>query len=392
MVFHVIGIGNRKYEPAQQVQDFIRTHLVFSGGRRQFELVRHLLPEGHQWIFVKVPLEDMFSLYEEQNESIVVFASGDPLFYGIAGTLKAKYPKAELYTYPYLSAIQLLVRRSRINSSKLQTVSVHGRSWAALDEVLIKQEELIGVLTDTNKSPAQIAWRLLEYGYNNYTIWIGEDLEGEDERVREMKLEEACQQSFHPLNLVILQKVSHRSIPFGLDDSMFAGLEGRPNMITKMPVRLCTLHALELNSASVLWDIGFCTGSLSIEARLRFPRLEVHAFERRQECMDLLHSNARSLGAPGIHAYTGDIFEADMSALPSPQAVFIGGHGSRLPELIQLLNLHLDAGTVIVMNAVQESSVHEFYTASEEADWKAAASMKISVDAHNEIIIMKAIK
>lgn len=96
-------------------------------------------------------------------------------------------------------------------------------------------------------------------------------------------------------------------------------------MITKMPVRLCSLHALDLATKTVLWDIGFCTGSLSIEAKLRFPHLAVHAFEKRAECMQIMESNQQKLGAPGITSYIGDFFEEDLSQPAPPDAVFVGG-------------------------------------------------------------------
>ena len=54
-------------------------------------------------------------------------------------------------------------------------------------------------------------------------------------------------------------------------------------MITKAPIRLLTLQALELNRRRVFWDIGFCTGSVSIEARLQFPHLAVISSEIRPE-------------------------------------------------------------------------------------------------------------
>lgn len=397
MIFELIGIGNKRYEPTEEVQALISVGRVFSGGKRHLELVRHLLPQGFHWIPVKSPMEEVYAAYDkhfacQEQGSIVVFASGDPLFYGIGGTLKARYPSAKIYIAPCLSAIQLLVRRTGIDSSKLQTVSIHGRSWAALDTVIISQEPLIGVLTDVGKSPGALAARLLDYGYDNYTLWVGEDLEGPAERVRCLSLAEASGAIFHSLNCVILQKTYHRKIPFGLPDHLFAGLEGRPNMITKMPVRLCTLHALELESASVLWDIGFCTGSLSIEARLRFPALGVYAFERRRECLNLMKQNVRQFGAPGINARTGDFFDEDLSLFPRPQSVFIGGHGGRLPELIPFIDVYLEPGAVIVLNAVQESSVTQFILAASKAGWKIQEPLKLSIDAHNEITIMKAIK
>ncbi|WP_158798337.1 precorrin-6y C5,15-methyltransferase (decarboxylating) subunit CbiE [Pedobacter sp. L105] len=392
MIFHVIGIGNKEPDFPEQLMSLIQRHQLFSGGQRHYDLVRHLLPDTHRWIGIKSPMDHLFELYQQANQPIVVFASGDPLFYGMANTLRTKYPEAEIHTYPYFSSIQLLAHRASISNNLLRTVSVHGRTWAALDEVVIRQEPLIGVLTDVEKSPSAIAKRLLNYGYTNYSIWIGEDLEGEHEQVRHFSLEEAVKENFHSLNCVILQKEIHRDIPFGIEDTAFEGLEGRPNMITKMPVRLCSLHALDLGSKTVLWDIGFCTGSLSIEAKLRFPGLAIHAFEKRKECLEIIENNRFKHGTPGINVYMGDIFETNFTQISQPQAVFIGGHGGRLNELLQKVNSCLIAGAVIVMNAVQEDSITDFIAFSGQVNWKLEQPLKLRVDQHNEITILKAIK
>ena len=128
-------------------------------------------------------------------------------------------------------------------------------------------------------------------------------------------------------------------------------------MITKMPIRLLTLQALELPKRHVFWDIGFCTGSVSIEARLHFPHLQVEAFEIRPECEPIIQENARRFGAPGINIHIGNFLETDISSLPRPNAVFIGGHGGRLKEIMaKVLTVLTDDG-VIVFNSVTSSVV-----------------------------------
>jgi precorrin-6Y C5,15-methyltransferase (decarboxylating) len=123
-------------------------------------------------------------------------------------------------------------------------------------------------------------------------------------------------------------------------------------MITKMPIRLLTLQALDLPKRHVFWDIGFCTGSVSIEARLLFPHLEVHAFEIRPECEAIIQENARRFGAPGINVHIGDFLETDISALPRPDAVFIGGHGGALKGIIKKVLKVLTNDGIIVFNSV----------------------------------------
>ena len=108
MIFEVIGIGNKKFEPGKKLLEIINQHQVFSGGERHYELVKHLLPIQHTWITIKGSLEKIFESYYQSNQSIVVFGSGDPLFYGMANTLITKFSDAEINTYPYFNSIQLI--------------------------------------------------------------------------------------------------------------------------------------------------------------------------------------------------------------------------------------------------------------------------------------------
>ena len=128
-------------------------------------------------------------------------------------------------------------------------------------------------------------------------------------------------------------------------------------MITKMPIRLLTLQTLDLPRRHVLWDIGFCTGSISIEARLQFPHLHIEAFEIRPECEAIIHENAHRFGAPGLNVHIGDFLETDISALPQPDAVFIGGHGGRLKEIMTKVLTVLAPDGIIVMNSVKAPKV-----------------------------------
>ena len=139
-------------------------------------------------------------------------------------------------------------------------------------------------------------------------------------------------------------------------------LDGREKMITKMPIRLLTLQALDLPRRHVLWDIGFCTGSVSIEARLQFPHLHIEAFEIRPECEAIIHENARRFGAPGINVHMGDfrlVCCDDITTNGTPDAVFIGGHGGHLKEIMAKVLAVLAPGGVIVFNSVTSSVVEQ---------------------------------
>ena len=174
--FYVIGIAdNPERLEEKEVLKVIGNHLIFSGGKRHYELVRELLPEGHAWINITVPLETVFEQYKAYAE-IVVFASGDPLFFGFANTLKKRMPEAEIQVFPYFNSLQSLAHRIVMPYQDMHMVSLTGRPWQEFDRSLIEGREKIGVLTDRQHTPATIAGRMLEYGYSNYKLTVGECL------------------------------------------------------------------------------------------------------------------------------------------------------------------------------------------------------------------------
>ncbi len=403
MRFVIIGISDnpQPFFPPE-VLEIIKKGRVFSGGKRHHEMVAPLLPADATWIDITVPLANVFEQYKNISlrlsskemevhkttaykgdysplygrgaggEALVVFASGDPLFFGFANTLKRKFPKAELTVYPSQNSLQMLAHRLVMPYHDMRIVSLTGRPWHEFDRALIERATKIGVLTDREHTPATIAQRMLEYGYTYYNIYIGEHL-GHPllEKVSALTLEEATERHFDTPNCIILSSdkdnmtgtenmvASHTSRlaprPFGLPDHAFTLLDGREKMITKMPIRLLTLQALDLPRRHVLWDIGACTGSVSIEARLQFPHLQIEAFEIRPECEAIIQENAHRFGAPGIHIHIGDFLEAPHVAFPD--AVFIGGHGGRLKEIMKKVLTVLTADGVIVMNSVKAPKV-----------------------------------
>ena len=308
--FKVIGINDNP-QPAftDEVKEVIDGGKVFSGGLRHHEIVGDVLPVGSQWIDITVPLGDVFQQYRNVDGEIVVFASGDPLFFGFASTLQREFPDANIKVYPTFNSLQTLAHRIVMPYHDMTIVSLTGRPWNAFDAALIQGKTKIGVLTDRQHTPAAIAARMLQYGYVEYDMYVGEHLGNPDtERIASYSPEEAAATNFSSPNCLIIARnnfsflTSHFPISTGLPDNAFAILDGRPKMITKMPIRLLSIQALGLGSDSVLWDIGFCTGSISIEAKRMYPTIDVVAFEIREEGRKLMEENTRRFRTPGITA------------------------------------------------------------------------------------------
>lgn len=395
MKFYVIGITDapQPYFPPE-VMEIIKQGRLFSGGKRHHELVARFLPEGAQWIDITVPLDAVFEKYQNNND-VVVFASGDPLFFGFANTIKHRLPEAEIVLYPAFNSLQTLAHRLVMPYHDMRIVSLTGRPWPEFDKALIERATKIGVLTDREHTPAAIAGRMLDYGYDGYTMHVGEHLGNpERERITTLSLQATLGQEFDYPNCLILTGNDLRPRHFGIPESEFVLLNGREKMITKMPIRLLTLQALELPRRRVMWDIGFCTGSVSIEARLQFPHVHIEAFECRPEGEALMRENSRRFGAPGISSHIGDFLDIDISRLPQPDAVFIGGHGGHLREIMQKVLTVLTPDGCIVMNSVTSAAVHTdshllFNEACEELGLTQETPMRIIINDNNPISILK---
>ena len=416
--YAVIGITDSRHQWfPPEVMEVIKAGKVFSGGKRHHEIMKDFLPKNAVWIDISVPLSDVFRQYESYDD-IVVFASGDPLFFGFANTIQRECQGCEIKVYPSFNSLQMLAHRMCIPYHDMHVVSLTGRPWDKFDEALINGEPLIGVLTDKKNTPQAIWQRMQDYGYTNYKMTIGENLGNEEnERIIEIQppspprgssldtsflygvfSEDSLLYKNSPLggwgalNCLLLQKTSTRPRPFGIPESAFHLLDGRSKMITKMPIRLISLSLMQLRDHKSMWDVGFCTGSVSIEAKLQFPHLKITAFEVREEGRELMEKNSRKFGAPGIEIVIGDFLQVDVSGYPKPDAVFIGGHGGRLPEMMNKIYQKLEEGGVIVMNTVVQSSYDAFVQTAKELNMTLEEPVRIALDDFNPITILKATK
>ena len=169
--FIVLGMNDEEAPQfSPDLQTLIAQHRIFSGGRRHRELVAALLPEDALWIDITVPLEDVYAQYRQHDAPVVVFASGDPLFFGFTTTLMREFPGRVERTVPSFSSLQMLAHALRLPYHDMYVVSLTGRPWHEFDRALIERRAKVGVLTDKKHTPSVIAQRMLDYGYEGYTM------------------------------------------------------------------------------------------------------------------------------------------------------------------------------------------------------------------------------
>ena len=105
-----------------------------------------------------------------------------------------------------------------------------------------------------------------------------------------------------------------------------------------------------------------------------------------------MEKNSSKLGAPGIDVHICDFMEEDVSDLHAPDAVFIGGHGGKLKEIVQKVARYLAPDGLLVFNSVSEESEKLFVEAVREAGLKLDDPLDVSIGDYNPITILKAFK
>ncbi|HUY60387.1 MAG TPA: precorrin-6Y C5,15-methyltransferase (decarboxylating) subunit CbiT, partial [Candidatus Dormibacteraeota bacterium] len=105
----------------------------------------------------------------------------------------------------------------------------------------------------------------------------------------------------------------------------------RGGCITKPEVRAVVLAQLGFPGVRRAWDIGAGCGSVACEMAALSPGAEVFAVERDPGQLAFLGRNGRGLAQ--LHVVAGAA-PAVLAGLPAPDAVFIGGHGGHLLEIL----------------------------------------------------------
>ena len=117
------------------------------------------------------------------------------------------------------------------------------------------------------------------------------------------------------------------------------------------------LSNLAVNPEMVCWDIGAGTGSVGIEMAALCR--EVWAVEQSAEALALLHRNRKNLHAYNLHIIEGTAPNV-LSKLPAPNAVFIGGSGGHMEEILQAVYAANSSAKVCV-SAIRFSTLYTAY-------------------------------
>jgi precorrin-6Y C5,15-methyltransferase (decarboxylating) len=278
----------------------------------------------------------------------VVLASGDPLCYGIGASLRRYFPAETLEVIPAPSAFQLAFAALAEPWHEAALLSAHARPLAEVVAGVLAAPKA-AILTDNYHTPATVAGALLEAGLLPGTLCaICENLGGPTQRLIRTCLAEVERQTYAPLNVFVVwpQPTPAPPRPPGLPDEAFSTSAGQ---ITKREIRLLSLAELALGPGQVMWDIGAGSGSVGVEAARQQPTAAVYAIEKRAEMTGHIRENLHRFPVSNFHLTEG-VAPAGLAAWPRPDAVFIGGSGGQLGEIIDFARERLKPEGRLVIN------------------------------------------
>jgi precorrin-6Y C5,15-methyltransferase (decarboxylating) len=259
----------------------------------------------------------------------VVLASGDPGFFGIVRTLRARGLRpVVLPARPSVARAFALLGRSW---DDVAVVSAHGRSLRRALNVC-RAHHAVAVLTGPDAGAAEIIDGLAGW---QRTVLVAEDLGGPDERVRRfdggpvrdphLVLCLADENAVPARNWIVGGEPVPPIAGWALAEGEFSH---RAGMITKSEVRALALARLAPGRGRLVWDLGAGCGSIGVECA-RFGAAVVAVERDPGQCARLV-ANAHAHGVD-VRMVEGHA-PAALKGLPEPDAVFVGGGG---PDVVR---------------------------------------------------------
>lgn len=285
--------------------------------------------------------------------TVAIALSGDVGFYSGAKKLIDQLD-GNVEVICGISSVVYFMSKIGLSWDDAKIVSAHGRNCNLIS--LIRHNPKVFSILGTEDGVAVLASRLVYYGMGDVTLYMGENLSYENEKIFHDKAANLTEYRGDALSVVTAcnEKATPLSAVHGISDGEF--LRGKAPM-TKEEVRTVSLSKLRLSEDSVCYDVGAGTGSVSVEMALRAWMGQVYAIEKKEDALALLKENKKKFAVDNLVIIPGVAPEA-MTELPAPTHAFIGGSSGNMQDIINLL-LEKNPKVRIVINCITLETVTE---------------------------------
>lgn len=345
-----IGMGAEKMLTLEGKKALNEAELLI-GAKRMTEAVQ----KPGQMVLHEYRSEKIVEYIREHPKyrTVAIALSGDVGFYSGAKKLIDQLD-GNVEVICGISSVVYFMSKIGLSWDDAKIVSAHGRNCNLIS--LIRHNPKVFSILGTEDGVAVLASRLVYYGMGDVTLYVGENLSYENEKIFHDKAANLTEYRGDALSVVTAcnEKATPMSAVHGISDGEF--LRGKAPM-TKEEVRTVSLSKLRLSEDSVCYDVGAGTGSVSVEMALRAWMGQVYAIEKKEDALTLLKENKKKFAVDNLVIIPGVAPEA-MTELPAPTHAFIGGSSGNMQDIINLL-LEKNPKVRIVINCITLETVTE---------------------------------
>ena len=353
-----IGLGNPNLL-TKAAYKAIESSNIIIGARRILESIKEDFAD--KLYYIEYNTEKILEIIKENigNEIAVVFSGDISLFSGsikLFERLNAAiedrkvFKDCKINTFPGISSLSYLCAKTNTDISKVKILSFHGK-----EELLyhnIDSNEYTFIITSKADGVKKICRKLIEFGFFELDIILGENLSYDNERITKANASKFLDMEISDLNCMIISNPdADKSISFGLSDEVFV----RDKVpITKSEVRAIIMSKLDIQTDSICYDIGAGSGSVSIEmSRLAYDG-KVYAIEKNPLAVELIQKNIHNFSAENIeliHAKAPDGLDNIINA----DKIFIGGSGGELISMMEMIFTSKKNPTIVISAITMET-------------------------------------
>ncbi|WP_182346536.1 precorrin-6y C5,15-methyltransferase (decarboxylating) subunit CbiE [Tomitella gaofuii] len=323
---------------------------VLLGGPRHLAMVPEAAaPAAIRETWPSPLLDGLDALLERHDgRNVVALASGDPMVSGIGSTLVRRLGPDAVRVLPAVSSAALARARMGWPAEDCAVVTLVGRDTDRLRRHLARGRRLI-VLTGDADGPAAVARVLVDEGFGASAMTLLAELGGPAESRRDGTADGMLGVEGAALGLVCVEcrgAQGYSRFP-GLPDDAFEN----DGQLSRRPIRAAAVSALAPRPGELLWDVGAGAGSVGIEWARGASGCRTLAIERDAGRADAVRRNAARLGVPDLVTVVEGAAPDALAGLERPDAVFVGGGGSR-PGVLEACWAAVPAGGRLVAHAV----------------------------------------
>lgn len=146
--------------------------------------------------------------------------------------------------------------------------------------------------------------------------------------------------------------------------------------MTKSEIRAISLDKLDLSRAKRFLDVGSGTGSVTVQAAVTYPQLEVVAIEQHTDALALTRQNSQHFQCQNITLHEG---KAPIALEGRFDAIFVGGTGGNMKEILDWCQELLEPGGRLVLNFILMENALEAMELLGEMDWEEVEVVSVQV-------------